>query len=276
MGKIACANVLSDLYAMGVANCDNMLMIVGIPFKMTALERDVVVTQMMKGFRDEAAAGGTEVTGGDTNFSEWCLVGGTATAVVKSEEVVLPYNAEVGDVLVLTKPLGTQNATFAYQWYQEGGEKWEKLSSVITAEEVQYAYFMAVQSMMRLNRTGASLMRRHHAHGATDITGFGLLGHANNLAKHQKQPVSFIINKLPIMCGMAAVERAINNRFMLLSGRGIETSGGLLIAMPKEESSQFCRSIKEIDGVEAWIIGHVVEGDRTASLDQDIEIIDVR
>ncbi|CAA9996526.1 unnamed protein product [Nesidiocoris tenuis] len=276
MGKVACANVLSDLYAMGVPDCDNMLMLAGIPMKMTDTERDVAFAQMMKGFSDEAVAGNTYVTGGDTKYSEWCMIGGTATAIVKTESVILPYGAQLGDSLVLTKPLGTQNATFAYQWYQEGGEKWDKLSGVISEDEVQEGYFTAVESMIRLNKTGASLMAKHRAHAATDITGFGLLGHANNLARHQTDPVSLVIRKLPIINGMAAVERSIGDRFGLLSGKGIETSGGLLISLPQEEAPMFCRSIKDIDGFDAWIVGEVIEGDRTAFLDKNVELVEAR
>lgn len=108
MGKIACANVLSDLYAMGVTECDNMLMLLGVSTKMTEKERDVVIPLIMRGFKDSALEAGTTVTGGQTVVNPWCTIGGVATTVCQPNEYIVPDNAVVGDVLVLTKPLGTQ------------------------------------------------------------------------------------------------------------------------------------------------------------------------
>lgn len=98
--------------------------------------------------------------------------------------------------------------------------------------------------MARLNRTGiffshiaptnlpifrfilaARLMHKYNAHAATDVTGFGLLGHAQNLAAHQKNEVSFVIHNLPVIAKMAAVAKACGNMFQLLQGLSAETSG---------------------------------------------------
>lgn len=81
----------------------------------------------------------------------------------------------------------------------------------------------------------ARLMHKYNAHGATDVTGFGLLGHAQNLAKHQKNEVSFVIHNLPVIAKMAAVAKACGNMFQLLQGHSAETSGGLLICLPREQ-----------------------------------------
>ena len=70
-GKIACANVLSDLYAMGVTECENMLMLLAVSTKMTEKERDVVVPLMMRGFKDCALEAGSTVTGGQTVMNPW-------------------------------------------------------------------------------------------------------------------------------------------------------------------------------------------------------------
>ena len=80
-GKIACANVLSDLYAMGVTECDNMLMLLAVSTKMTEKERDVVVPLIMRGFKDCALEAGTTVTGGQTVMNPWCTIGGVATTI---------------------------------------------------------------------------------------------------------------------------------------------------------------------------------------------------
>ena len=68
-------------------------------------------------------------------------------------------------------------------------------------------------------------MHKYNAHGATDVTGFGLLGHAQNLARIQKNEVGFVIHNLPIIAKMAAVSKACGNMFGLLQGHSAETSG---------------------------------------------------
>lgn len=88
-GKIACANVLSDLYAMGVSDCDNMLMLLGVSTDMTAKERDVVTKLIIKGFNDLAKEAGTSVNGGQTVLNPWYITGGVATSVVSSSEFIM-------------------------------------------------------------------------------------------------------------------------------------------------------------------------------------------
>jgi len=75
----------------------------------------------------------------------------------------------------------------------------------------------------------ARLMHKYNAHGATDVTGFGLLGHAQNLARNQKAEVSFVIHNLPVIAKMTAVAKACGNMFQLLQGLSAETSGKFLM-----------------------------------------------
>jgi len=89
LGRIACANVLSDIYAMGVTECDNMLMLVAVSTKMTDAERDAVVPLMMKGFKDCAAEAGSDVTGGQTVLNPWLTVGGVASTVCEPHEFIM-------------------------------------------------------------------------------------------------------------------------------------------------------------------------------------------
>ncbi|TRZ09876.1 hypothetical protein HGM15179_017226 [Zosterops borbonicus] len=153
MGRIACANVLSDLYAMGVTECDNVLMLLSVSQRMTEEERDKVMPLIIQGFRDAAEDGGTSVTGGQTVLNPWVIIGGVATAVCQSSEFIMPDSAVPGDVLVLTKPLGTHMAVTAHQWL-DMPERWNKIKLVVTREEVELAYQEAVCSMATLNRTG--------------------------------------------------------------------------------------------------------------------------
>ena len=84
--------------------------------------------------------------------------------------IIRPESAVVGDVLVLTKPLGTQIAVNAHQWLDQP-ERWNRIKQVLSKDEARKAYQRAMDSMARLNRTGARLMHKYNAHGATDVTG---------------------------------------------------------------------------------------------------------
>jgi len=274
MGKIACANVLSDMYAMGVTDCDNMLMLLAISTKLTEKERDVVIPLMMRGFKDAATTGGTSVTGGQSVMNPWVTIGGVATTVCQPNEFIMPDAAVMGDVLVLTKPLGTQVAVNAHQWLDQP-ERWNRIKLVVTEDDVKKAYARAMDSMARLNRTTARLMHKYNAHGATDITGFGLLGHAQNLARNQKNEVSFVIHNLPVIAKMGAVAKACGNMFQLLQGHSAETSGGLLICLPREQAAAYCKDIEKTEGYQAWIIGIVEKGNRTARIIDNPRLIEV-
>lgn len=83
--------------------------------------------------------------------------------------------------------------------------------------------------MARLNRNAAYLMHKYEAHAATDVTGFGILGHASNLARNQKADVAFVIHTLPILANMVKVYKACGINFKLLDGFSAETSGELFL-----------------------------------------------
>lgn len=273
MGKITCANVLSDLYAMGVVDCDNMLMLLGVCDKLSEKERDVVIPLIMKGFQDLAKEADTTVTGGQTVMNPWMTIGGVATSVCTPDEIVMPDGAVPGDVLVLTKPLGTQIAVNAHQWL-EVPQRWSRISDVVTADDVKKGYDIATASMARLNRNGARLMHKYKVHCATDVTGFGILGHAKNLASAQKEEVSFVIDVLPIIASMSAIAKACGT-VALHQGYSAETSGGLLIAMAKESADDFCRELQVLDGYPAWVIGRVEQGSRSAVISDDATVVEV-
>lgn len=73
-------------------------------------------------------------------------------------------------------------------------------------------------------------MHKYNAHGATDVGGFGLLGHAQNLARQQKGDVAFVIHNLPVLAKMGAVAKCCGNMFQLLQGHSAETSGNISMA----------------------------------------------
>ena len=129
--------------------------------------------------------------------------------------------------------------------------------------------------MSRLNRTGARLMHKYHAHAATDVTGFGILGHAQNLASNQLADVDIELSRLPTFRHTAAIDAKINDAFRLRLGYSAEPSGGLLICLPTEHAAAFCAEIEAIDGVPAWIVGRVVQGTKQARLMPDLELFQV-
>jgi len=79
--------------------------------------------------------------------------------------------------------------------------------------------------MVVVTGVGAKLMHKHGAHGATDVTGFGIIGHASNLASAQKNAVDFVIHQLPVIHNMVTVAEACGIKFGLLQGHSAETSG---------------------------------------------------
>ncbi|XP_065079352.1 inactive selenide, water dikinase-like protein [Ochlerotatus camptorhynchus] len=136
MGKIVCANVLSDLYAMGVTECDNVLMLLAVSTKMTEKERDVVIPLIMRGFKNSALEAGTSVTGGQSVVNPWSTIGGVAITICQQNDFIVPDNAIVGDVLVLTKALGTQVAVNVHQWLNQS-ERWNRIKLVVSEEDVR-------------------------------------------------------------------------------------------------------------------------------------------
>lgn len=270
-GEIACCNVLSDIYAMGVTKIDNILMILGVSLQMKENEREIITREMMKGFNDKAKEAGTLVTGGQSVMNPWPMIGGTAISVVKKSEVKFPNNAKEGDLIVLTKPLGTQVAVNLAQWLLESNPKWLQAKQFVTEEELWDAYQLAEKSMTRLNLNGARLMKNYSIGCSTDVTGFGIKGHVENLAIAQKKKLKFRIDKLPIIGKMDIISKEILN-FKLHSGYSAETSGGLLIAMDREQAGKYVEEMKKL-GEWAWIIGEVVEGDRQVEISEKMKFV---
>lgn len=256
-GKIACANVLSDLYSMGVKEVDTMLMILGVSTKMSGPERDVVTTELIRGFNDLAKEAGTNCTGGQTVLNPWPIIGGTAHTVCGNEDIIRPVGAVSGDVVVLTKPLGTQVAVNLRQWSKDD-EEWQRVGDAFPRDCVEAVFDAATESMARLNKTGALLMHKYGAHAATDVTGFGILGHASNLAASQEAAVDIELHTLPVLAGMARADAAVDGMFKLVEGLSAETSGGLMLCLPEANAQAFVEELQRLDGCPAWVIGRVV------------------
>ena len=119
-------------------------------------------------------------------------------------------------------------------------------------------------------------MVKHHAHAGTDVTGFGILGHAQNLMDNQEAAVGMEIHTLPCIANTAKIEQSGVLDFRLLKGYSAETSGGLMICMPEEDAIAYCRELEELDGEPSWIIGKVVaDADRKAKITSDVKILEI-
>lgn len=277
-GRIGAANVLSDLYAEGVGECDFMLMLLAACRDMTEDDRNICTREMVRGFNDACLEAGTTVTGGQTVLNPWPVIGGVATTICSEGEYVKSDGAQVGDVVVLTKPLGTQVAVNVHEWRVRNTPKWTELSNgkILSKEQAEDMMHAAVCSMARLNQHGGSLMVKHHAHAGTDVTGFGILGHAQNLMDNQAAAVGMEIHTLPCIANTAKVEQSGVLDFQLIKGYSAETSGGLMICMPEEDAAAYCKELEGLDGEESWIIGKVIADEhRKAIISGDVKILEV-
>jgi selenide,water dikinase len=131
-GRIAFCNTVSDLYAMGITNIQEVLMILGVSTQMNEEEKDVSTTLMIQGFTDAAVDAQTQVGGGQTVYNMWPMMGGAAVSVVKDNEFVMPNHAVPGDKIILTKPLGTRLAINAMQWLKTSPEKKAKITQEVS------------------------------------------------------------------------------------------------------------------------------------------------
>ncbi|ORC90339.1 putative selenophosphate synthetase [Trypanosoma theileri] len=282
-GQIGAANVLSDLYSMGIDRCDTVLMLLAASVDMDELEREVTTREMLNGFVDHVRLADSDVTGGQTVMNPWPLIGGIATSVVSESEMVRPTGLQPGDVMVLTKPLGNQIAVNVKQWLNRPSTIFEEtIKGKMTDEEIEILYNAATDSMKRLNRAAARLMRKYGAHGATDVTGFGILGHAGNLAAAQEENVCIVLDKLPIYKGAVKASKLMSDKYRLFEGYSAETSGGLLVAFgDRVTAEKYIKELIEADGELAWIVGNVVlredqsPSSSRAMLREGYEIIEV-
>ncbi len=259
-GAIAAANALSDVYAMG-----------GDPLfalNIAALPEDLpseIISEIFRGGADKAAEAGAPIIGGHTIKDQEPKFGLTVTGLVNIKDVMVKGGAQPGDALILTKPLGAGVITTAHK------------DDKARAEHVA----AAIASMARLNRDAARAARKLRARGATDITGYGLLGHALEMAQQAGVMFAFYFNRLPFLPGAleygeqwifpggassnkAHVEAHVRfdrkladwQRMMIYDP---ETSGGLLVPVAAAFADAYVDEVAKLGG-DAWIVGEVRQG----------------
>ncbi len=248
-GRIAGSNVTSDIYALAVTNIVSVLSIMAFPENMP----DELAVGMLKGFGDFCREMGAPVLGGHTIRNPWPIIGGAATGIGDPEKIVYTRGAKVGDRLFLTKPLGIAPAMAAYRLRKE--DEGRELLKEVPEELVEAAVNEAVDGMISSNKPVAEAMQRVPVHAATDVTGFGLKGHAGNMAVLGK--VDIVIDQLAVIRGTPILAELFG--YPLLTGEAKETAGGMLIAVAKEDSDDLQDELDKRK-VKHFNVGYVTEG----------------
>ncbi len=248
-GRIAGSNVTSDIYSMAVPKISAILTIMAFPENMPS----ELAVGMLKGLGDFCREMDAPVVGGHTIRNPWPIIGGAATGIGDPERIVYTRGAKHGDKLILTKPLGIAPAMAAYRLRKE--EEGMEVLKEISADLVDTAISGAISCMTESNKEVAKAMQHVPVHAATDVTGFGLTGHAENMAMLGK--VDIVIDQLPVIKGTPVLAELLG--YPLLQGEAKETAGGMLIAVAKKDLDDL---LNELDKrkVRYWEVGHVTKG----------------
>ena len=260
-GAIAAANAMSDVYAMG-GEVVLALNICGFPPDLPP----EVIAEILRGGAEKVAEAGGVIAGGHTLDDKEPKYGLAVMGLVHPDRVLTKASARPGDVLLLTKPLGVGIITTALK-----GE---------VADPAHVA--AAVESMKTLNRHAARLIQQVGVYACTDVTGFALLGHGYEMAEKSGVRLRFYVDRLPFLEGARQYaedwlfpggacrnqqyyERWVDfapgvSEEMQMLLFTPETSGGLLIAVPRSEAQALLRRLEE-GGDRGWIIGEVMDGE---------------
>ena len=259
-GAIAVANALSDVYAMGGTPL-TALNLLCFPVD---LDREVLA-EILEGAYAKAQEAGVLIVGGHTIDDEEPKFGLAVTGTVHPQRFVTLASARPGDVLVLTKPIGTGIITTAGK------------NGVVDSETLE----TAIQSMLILNRDAAQAMVAVGVNACTDITGFGLLGHLQGMVQASHVGANLTFSQIPLLPGaLKLVEQGIapggTHRNFDAVGRVVDwaaditayeqlllcdaqTSGGLLMAVPQERADSLIAALRKAGIAEPAVIGHITE-----------------
>lgn len=258
-GQIAAANSLSDVYAMGGIP-KTVLNIVGFPIK--RLDPSILA-EILKGASDKVDEADAVTIGGHSIDDQEPKFGLSVTGIVHPDKIFRNIGALPGDSLVLTKPIGIGILTSSI-----------KRGALSESECQQLSKLMA-----QLNKVAAESLFGYNVHAVTDITGFGLLGHAFEMARGSNVHFTIDFNSIPLLDRtIELAEKGIipggskaNHKWTKphINYQGITdveelilcdavTSGGLLVSLPKKEAAQYVSKMKAL-GEFATIIGEVSE-----------------
>src|SRR5262249_50063069 len=258
-GQIAAANAISDIYAMG-GTPTTALNLVGFPDDKLPL---TLLGEILRGGAERAKEARCVILGGHTVRDTEIKYGMAVTGTIHPQRIITNATAKAGDKLVLTKPLGTGFVTTAHK------------ADDCPAE----AFDAAVASMIQLNRPGCEAMREIGVDAATDITGFGLAGHAFEMAQGSGVTLVIDLEQLPLLPRVGDLVRKghftraskTNASFVApdfrLEGQpdrvrlevfyDAQTSGGLMIVVPAEKTDRLVKACRDKGTMTAAVIGEV-------------------
>jgi selenide, water dikinase len=261
-GQVAAANALSDVFAMG-AEALFALNIVNFPRDSLPLE---TLGEIVRGGVDKAAEANVAILGGHSVDDPEIKYGMTAIGVVHPDRIIRNVGGRPGDRLILTKPIGTGVITTAIK------------AGKATPDQVS----AAVRSMSMLNYGAAQAMLRVGVHAATDVTGFGLLGHLGEMLTDGTVDAVVYLDRVPLLPGTRELAEAGaipgGSRRNLESFDGkvawssavaeldqlilsdAQTSGGMLLAVPEERAQKLTDELKNEGVLVADIIGELRAG----------------
>ncbi|MBN1478858.1 selenide, water dikinase SelD [candidate division KSB1 bacterium] len=259
-GQIAAANSLSDVYAMGGTPL-SALNVVGFPKNLFPIE---VLAEILAGGQDKAREADTLIVGGHTIGDDELKYGLAVTGTIHPEKIITNSGAQPGDMLLLTKPIGTGTITTALKNGQVYAAVVDRVSKI----------------MATLNKAAAELCQQVGVHAMTDITGFGLLGHALEMAHASHAGFHFYFEDIPILpealtttaIGAVPGGTKANHLYtapnidyaatLTLDQQWLlndpQTSGGLLIAVAAHKGPHLIKMMAE-NGVDAPMIGFVTD-----------------
>ena len=260
-GQIAAANALSDLFAVGARPLTALNL---VSFPVNCLDPDILV-KILQGGAERVHAAGAVIAGGHSIEDDEPKYGLSVTGLVDPNKMVTTCGCHPGDQLYLTKPLGTGLLTTALK-----GE-------ILTETDLA----AAIEGMMTLNKAAAEAMLAVGVSACTDITGFGLIGHAAEMAEASQVDLRLSLQKLPAypqaldMAEMGLVPAGSHRNRDFYSSRLVggekcdpllldllsdaQTSGGLLIAVPAEKAESLEQQFVDRQ-VPVYPIGEVVAG----------------
>lgn len=262
-GQIAACNVSSDIFAKGVTNLLGALTMLGLPEDMPA----DVLQGLVRGFSHACKSIGVPIVGGQTIYCAWPIIGGAITGLGEVCNIIYNSKARPGDELVLTKPLGVRSVMAVLR---ESPKSQMERTKGVDKEIVSQAIDQAIRWTTTHNKAAAEVMVEVGVSACTDVTGFGILGHASNLARRSK--VSIVIDTLPVIRG--ATKLAESFRHDLVKGTSAETSGGLLMSVQRSKLDLLSSAL-ESKGVPAYHIGHVEKGTGRATIVGHPNIVEV-
>jgi len=274
-GQIAAANALSDVYAMGARP---VLALALVAFPTAALPGEVL-EEILRGGAEKVAEAGAVIGGGHSIDHDIPLYGLSVTGLAEEKRITPNAGAKPGDALILTKPLGigiTVCAGRADSLAAEGVGRLFRRRLLADG-----SFDEAARVMAALNRPAAEAMEGTAIHAATDVTGYGLLGHAHEMMAASGTTAEFSVERIPLLSqarrlaarGIAPDGSRVNVRNLKPRteiGAGVtdedilllcdaQTSGGLLVALASEDAGAYVARCRDRGAKEAAVVGRVVE-----------------